>query len=164
VAVETLGKEAGVWCKHSKPGKGCLIHGSHPDQCSGFQCLYLEDQTLGEEWKPSRCKFVVRGDDKPGTIIIDVDPGYPTAWKAEPFYSQIKSWSHIARGGRGRVLIYLGRMAISVFPEEDIPIGNCDPGDILESGYRQGVNWLQPFIRITRGEITSERLGSVYRS
>jgi hypothetical protein len=32
MAVEALGKPAGSWCSHCKPGRGCLIYETRPEE------------------------------------------------------------------------------------------------------------------------------------
>jgi len=163
VAVESLNKPAGSWCKHAKPGNGCGIYGSHPAQCQGFKCLWLEDPSLSDEWKPNKIRFVVRADGNDSAIAIDVDPAMPDAWRKQPYFNEIKSWSQIAVGGRGRVLVYVGAKTYVVFPEEELFLGDVDVGDYLSTGYRRGEGWRQPFATVRRGLLEREVLGQVRR-
>ena len=127
-------KPANVWCSHVVKGKGCGIHAERPLGCRDFFCLWSFATPLGENWRPDRCKFVMR----PGPteeVVIDVDPGFPNAWKEEPFYSQIKTWS-VRRLPPHRMVIVrsAGRLAV-VFPEGEIDLGPERPYDPISSGY-----------------------------
>ena len=46
MAIEELAKPAGQWCRHCKPGRGCLIYDSRPAECSAFDCLWLIDAAV----------------------------------------------------------------------------------------------------------------------
>ena len=148
VAVESIEKAAGKWCEHARPGAGCGIYGSHPEQCRGFICLWLEDPSMPDAWKPNKSKLVIRADGSEMAVAVDVDSAYPNAWRKEPFYSEIKQWSRIAWGGKGRVVVYVGDRAWVIFPEEDLSVGKVQPGDYLYCGYRRGGGWMAPFASV----------------
>ena len=39
-----------------------------------------------EEWRPSRCKLVLRVESDGKLIAVHVDPSDPTAWRREPYF------------------------------------------------------------------------------
>ena len=133
-AIEELNKAEHEWCRHFAKGVGCSIHPSRPDPCRNFQCLWTFAAPLDETWRPDRCKFVMR----PGLaeeVVIDVDPGFPNAWRQEPYYGQIKAWS-TRRAPPHRMFIIRagGRLAV-VFPEGEIDLGPERQNEPINSGY-----------------------------
>jgi hypothetical protein len=121
--VPVLSKPAGSWCTHCKPGKGCGIHATRPDYCRDFNCLWMMTETMGPEWKPERCRFVMTINPVHGAMVVQVDPGSPTAWRQEPYYAQLKVWAAAgAEQGRATV-VYVNRHATVVLPDRDVTIG-----------------------------------------
>jgi len=49
-----LDKEAGRYCKHCLPGKGCGIYETRFEVCRGFLCGWRLVPELGEEWRPDK--------------------------------------------------------------------------------------------------------------
>ena len=122
--VAEVQKAAGEWCSHCAPGRvGCTIYESRPPVCRDFHCLWLSTPELGPEWRPLTCKMVVlRAAHR---IIVMVDPGHPAAWRAQPYYKQLKDW---ARAGvdaqpRQQVLVYLKTRVIVVLPNKEVDLG-----------------------------------------
>jgi hypothetical protein len=68
-----LDKEAGRYCQHCLPGKGCGIYETRPEVCRGFLCGWRRVPQLGEEWRP----------DKSGILMLtqEVDK-LPEAYRA----------------------------------------------------------------------------------
>lgn len=89
--VVSLAKPPGRWCEHARAGAGCAVHGSHPDDCRAFACGWLQWGELGEAWRPSTARFLIRNEPSQGRLCIDVDPGRPDAWKAAAYYPTIKA-------------------------------------------------------------------------
>jgi hypothetical protein len=91
MAIETLAKPAGKWCQHCQPGRGCNIHPERPAECRDYSCLWLLDDRLGPQWKPSKSKLVltVSADG----IEIRCDPGFPEAWRKPAYRDQIAQWA-----------------------------------------------------------------------
>jgi len=159
--VESLNKPAGQWCVHVLKGRGCGIHGRHPDDCRSFRCGWLDSPELGPEWKPEISRFVVRDERDQRRICIDVDPGYPGAWKAPAYYPLIKQWSRSVRDQSGCVLVYVGDTTIVVFPEEDIALGPLPSGPELVVGYLKGRGYRRPLVRrMVDGLVATEWLGT----
>jgi hypothetical protein len=59
IGVAALAKPLGVWCRHCVPRDGCAIYESCPDECRAFDCGYLQEPSLGPEWKPSESKIAL---------------------------------------------------------------------------------------------------------
>lgn len=142
-AIAELAKPAGQWCQHVRQGKGCGIHGSHPFECQAFRCGWLQMEYLGDEWKPSNAKFILRVEDAAGKMVVALDEGHPNAWRAEPYYTMIKHWS-----AQGAVLVSLGNRTMVVFPEEEVDIGETDQGDLIRIGYRDNGPMRRPWVGV----------------
>jgi hypothetical protein len=97
LGIAELGKPKGVWCGHCDIGVGCRIYAMRPPSCGEFHCGFLTLGTLKEAWRPSKCKIVVAAEAGGRRLAAYVDPGRPDAWKAEPYYSQLKEWARLAR-------------------------------------------------------------------
>lgn len=156
LAVDELPKPAGTWCAHVVKHKGCGIYQDRPGACRVFNCHFLADETLGEVWRPSHARFFIHADGDARTYCVEVDPGSPLAWKAEPYHSQLRRWAERARTGEGRVLVYVGEHAFAVFPERDIDLGQTHRGDLVTTGYRRGPGGSAPFARVERGGVVTE--------
>jgi hypothetical protein len=87
MAIEELEKPAGRWCQHCRPGRGCLIYADRPAECRAFSCLWLLDERFGPHWRPSQSKMVLT--TSADGIQIRCDPGFPDAWRKQPFHSEI---------------------------------------------------------------------------
>src|SRR5262249_52288497 len=131
MTVEELNKPNGQWCPHCIKGRGCAIYPDRPNDCRTFNCGYLLWPELGEHWFPARSKLVVRL--RPGKeIIIHVDPGVPSAWRAEPYYSEIRSMAVNAAGTAFTVFVQIGRRVIAVFPDREVDLGVVAPDERVE--------------------------------
>jgi hypothetical protein len=88
-------KPADEWCKHCTPGRGCSIYEERPRVCRDYYCDWLVDKRLDDKWKPDRSKMIVHHNWKDGTLFrrIFVDASYPSKWREEPYYSDVKNMS-----------------------------------------------------------------------
>lgn len=127
--VPPVGKPAGAWCRHCTPGRGCGIWETRPDQCRHFDCLWLTQGWLGPEWKPERAKFVITLEQASRFMLVQVDPGAPKAWRAEPYYSQLRRWAVAAVPEHRLVVVFVNRSATVVLPERDLELGIVGPQD-----------------------------------
>jgi hypothetical protein len=164
--VAELRKPANLWCEHVVKGRGCAIHETRPPICRGFQCRWTYDQTLGDAWKPDRCKFILSHSISGLGLWINVDVSTPDAWRREPFYSQFKSWSRVAATGKGYVAVCVGERVWVIFPEEDVETPGLEKEMDLKVGYRHTRGYARPIVlvRAPDGQI-AEYLGqtSVFR-
>ena len=78
---------------------------------------------LGEHWRPSHSKLVVAIKPDGMEIVFHVDPGVPNAWRAEPFYSEIRSMAGNALGSAYTIFVQIGRRIIVVFPDREVDVG-----------------------------------------
>jgi len=164
--IDELKKPPNQWCSHVMKGGGCSIYDSRPAEvCGAFKCHWLFDESLGEEWKPQRSKFIVHAGTGGHVVWINVDVTQPLAWKKEPYYSRIKTWSGIARTGKGYVAVIIGKRFYVVFPEEDLEISGFEPGAAdISVGYRNTDGWSRPLVKMyNREESVQEFLGLPFR-
>lgn len=108
VTVAELGKPSGTWCGHCNPGKGCAIHATRPDVCRTWNCFWLIEPNLGPQWRPDRCKMVLLADGRTRRMFVRCDPGFPQAWRKEPYHAQIRQWASRAGPAGGEVFIGVG--------------------------------------------------------
>jgi hypothetical protein len=111
-SIAALKKPADTWCTHCRPGNGgCLIYANRPSACRMFNCGWLNPFSwdgvlpITEEWFPARCHFYLAYDDMM-CVVVSVDPDFPDAWRAEPYYSAL--WASPCPV----VLIRIGRRSI----------------------------------------------------
>ncbi|MBI1360298.1 MAG: hypothetical protein GC155_08450 [Alphaproteobacteria bacterium] len=113
-AVEALAKPPQTWCDHCDIGAGCRIYDARPEECRTFYCGWVLDASIPEDWRPERCRMVVKFE--PRRIVIHVDKDRRDAWRREPFNSQIRRWAEMALAQRGEVIVRDGRDVFQVFP------------------------------------------------
>jgi hypothetical protein len=159
--IEALQKPMGVWCPHVVKGRGCGIYEDRPLPCRQFECLWLSASDVPDHWRPDKSKMVLAGDETGTLISVIVDDAYPNAWKAEPFYSDLKS---LARQMRWRVQVLTAKHGWVIFPEEDLFLGERKTDDsIVAFGYKQLPMMRQPAVTVRHGDGTeTEFLGAMY--
>ena len=127
MAIEELAKAAGSWCPHCKPGIGCRIYADRPTECQTFNCLWLIDDRLDHRWKPIKSKLVLTTSQD--GIEIRCDPGFPGAWRKEPFRSEIHSWAVSAEPHDGTALVIVGYKMTLVTPDREFDLGVVRPDE-----------------------------------
>jgi hypothetical protein len=130
IAVEDFAKPPGVWCRHCVRGKGCGIYETRPADCRTFFCEWMLSPSLGPEWKPERAKFaLVIGEG--GHLTAFVDPGFPGAWRASPYFEMLKRWSRDgARAAPPRIVtLRIGTRVIVLLPDREIDVGHVGPDE-----------------------------------
>ena len=142
--VDEFDKPPGVWCRHCAPGRGgCTIHESRPSVCRNYYCGWLMSASLGPEWQPSVCKMLINFETDQLRVSVHVDPGHPTAWRREPYYSQFKQWSRQFEGKKV-IVVFVKRRANLVLPDKDMDLGELEPDDniqIFSQMTPQGRTW-----------------------
>ena len=118
LSVEELETPPLAWCPHCAVKTGCTIYEDRPTECRQFFCEYLLDATLGEHWRPSRCKMVVALEDHLNHLVIHTDPARPHVWREEPYYSDIRRWARAAARKQRQVIVWEGDRKIVVSPHE----------------------------------------------
>jgi len=91
---------------------------------------------LGDEWFPRRCKMVLRqvpltADELQTRIQVYVDPSSPSAWRREPYYSQLKKWARDGMKGilingvnhKRQVVIHIGDRGVVLLPDKEVDLG-----------------------------------------
>ena len=130
IAVTAFGKLPGVWCQHCVRGKGCGIYETRPADCRTFFCEWMLEKGLGPEWKPERAKFaLVMGEGAHLTAFVD--PGFPSAWRAAPYFETFKRWSlEGARAAPPRIItIRVGARVTIILPDREIDVGHVGPNE-----------------------------------
>ncbi|MFD1704535.1 hypothetical protein ACFSCV_16125 [Methylopila henanensis] len=133
MAISALGKPMGRWCPHCAPGRGCGTYETRPEECRTFHCLWLSRETLGPEWRPDRAKFVIYGSPERDALIVQVDPGAPSAWRRDPYHPTFRAWSRAAAAERQHLVVMVGEQATVILPDRDVPLGPVRPGDRILS-------------------------------
>jgi hypothetical protein len=125
--IEELAKPAGAWCPHCKPGRGCLIYPDRPGECRSFSCLWLLNELLDQHWKPSKSRFVLTTSED--GIEIRCDPGFPDAWRKEPYRSEIREWAVSGETLDVTVVVMTGQKMILVTPDREFDLGIVQPDE-----------------------------------
>jgi hypothetical protein len=129
-------KPAGVWCGACSPGRGCKIYDTRPKECRDFSCWWLINPDLGPEWKPERSKIVIVADEE--NLYLRCDPGFPEAWRKEPYYSTILKWAAKAEPVLGAILVYVGAETKLIVADGVFVLGQVSPNDRLDRSYELG--------------------------
>jgi hypothetical protein len=94
LSVPAAGKPEHDWCKHCRPGHGCKIYDTRPEECAHYGCLWLIRPDWGDEWFPAKAKIIAdlykHKDDGNTYCRFHIDPAFPNRWREEPYYSWIK--------------------------------------------------------------------------
>jgi hypothetical protein len=145
IRVDAFAKPPGTWCSHCSPGRGgCAIYDARPAECRDFYCGFMTSPGLGEEWRPSRCKLVLRLESDGRLIAVHVDPSDPGAWRREPFFQRLKQFAIKGAAAKQRVVVYIKNRVIVIFPNKEVEVGTMNPGDqlvIRETGGPNGRDW-----------------------
>ena len=134
LAVKEIDKPAGTPCRHCEEGRGCQIYSTRPKACRAFNCYFLTNPKLREEWRPSKSRIVLVVDPDGQCIAAYVDPERPGAWRREPFYSMLKSWAKdaLSRPGQmGQVLVCIGKRTFVIFPDRNVDMGEVESDEIV---------------------------------
>ncbi len=131
IGINELNKPQNQWCPHCLRHSGCKIYNSRPNECRTFNCDWLVNTKIGDEWQPMRSKMVLHlvVDGNMSKLVIHVDSGSPLAWQKEPYYGQIKTWAQNIEKQNGLVNIYIGKRVIVVLPNKDVDLGIFNLGD-----------------------------------
>jgi hypothetical protein len=145
IRVDAFAKPPGTWCSHCAPGRGgCAIYGDRPAECRDFFCAWMVSPTLGDEWRPSKCKIVLRVESEGNLIAAHVDPSDPTAWRRAPYFEKLKQFAIRGADANQRVIVYIKDRVIVILPNKEVEVGTMNPGDHLvvrEIGGPNGRDW-----------------------
>jgi hypothetical protein len=129
--VQEIAKPGGQWCQHCTTGVGCGIYAARPRACSAYVCGYLTISELGPEWKPATSRLVLPATVLDGSIIIQVDPARPDAWKKQPYYAELQKWAERALAHNQRVVVYAARRSIVILPDHAADLGDVRPEELI---------------------------------
>ncbi len=124
--IDELDKPMGAWCRHFKAGVGCGIHGSHPQPCRVFQCMWLISPTMPDQVRPDRSKVVITLEDGGAHIIARADPADPGAWRREPIHGQLRRWATDSWFKGRTIWAMVDRRTWLIAPDRDIDLGETD--------------------------------------
>jgi hypothetical protein len=132
--IDELAKPTGQWCTHCKPGRGCGIYPDRPQTCRVFHCLWITQAALGPEWRPDKCKMVLMAIAG-GRTVIKCDPGFPQAWRKQPYYAHIRSWADRAGPQGGEVLVCVGHDITVLARDRELHVGIVAEEDGFATDY-----------------------------
>jgi hypothetical protein len=126
-------KPAGKWCAHCRPGNGCDAHAARPVSCRGFYCEWITSKGLGPEWKPERCKFVL-SKTREGNLTAHVDPGFPNAWRATPYYQNFRIWAAeaVKKTPLHVVSVMVAERVTVVLADSEVELGRIAPDEFVQ--------------------------------
>jgi hypothetical protein len=96
-----------------------------PAECRSFSCLWQIDDRFDQRWKPSRSKFVLTTSED--GIEIRRDPGFPDAWRKEPYRSAVQEWAVSGETHDVTVVVAVGQKMILVTPDREFDLGVVGP-------------------------------------
>ena len=126
LGIPELDKPKDSWCPNFAAGIGCRVYEDRPPSCHNFSCRWLNDTSLGPEWKPSVCKMVL--DSRPRMLTVHVDPAVSRPWRAEPYYSVLKRLSAQGLTRNVIVLVIEKRRSLVMLPDREVDLGVLAPG------------------------------------
>lgn len=112
---------------HCTPGRGCAIYADRPAECASFSCLWLVNDLIDEAWKPNRSKLVLTTSDD--GIEVRCDPGFPDAWRREPYASDIRAWALEGENSDMTVIVIVGQRVTLVTPDREFDLGVVAPDE-----------------------------------
>jgi hypothetical protein len=62
-------------------------------------------------------------------IALHVDPSRPSAWREEPYRSQLKEWAVLAAESSQQLVIYVQNRVIVLLPNKEVDLGIMKRGD-----------------------------------
>ncbi|MCP3388751.1 hypothetical protein NLM27_08155 [Bradyrhizobium sp. CCGB12] len=127
MAIEALAKPVNAWCQHCGPGRGCAIYAGRPTECEDFACLWLASDPLDERWKPNRSKLVLTTSED--GIEVRCDPGFPDAWRRDPYAGEIRAWAAEGETNDMTVVVIIGQRMILITPDREFDLGIVGPDE-----------------------------------
>lgn len=121
--VPELNKPGGTWCKHCVGHVSCGIHPTRPQVCRDFYCFYLREPVIPDYWKPNQSHMVIVMDYSGMRTVVHVDPDHPEAWKREPYYRDLKTWSRNHIQTDRQVHVRVGTNCFAILPDRDVDLG-----------------------------------------
>jgi hypothetical protein len=89
--------------------------------------VWLTDPWFGEYWKPNRSKLVLTLSED--GIEIRCDPGFPDAWRKQPFRSEIARLAQAGEAEDVTVLVIVGQRMTLVTATSEFDLGVVGSGE-----------------------------------
>ena len=96
-------------------------------ECQTFSCLWLVDDQFDQHWKPSKSKLVLTTSED--GIEVRCDPGFPNAWRKEPFWSEIREWAISGETHDVTVVGIVGQRMTLITPDREFDLGIVGPDE-----------------------------------
>ena len=90
---------------------------------------------FGPEWKPDRSRIVINVNRQGNGLEFQCDPGFPEAWRKEPYHGEIRRLAADAIKNDGIIVVRAGRKAIVVSADGEFPLGELGEGDEVALDY-----------------------------
>jgi hypothetical protein len=110
--IEAFSKPADTWCEHCNQ-TGCRIYETRPDLCRDFLCLWMTRQ-VADHWQPQRSHMLVYAQGAQLTVLVD--PDHPSAWRAQPYFSDLQDWAKGAEEAGRYVILFCGDEVVKIEP------------------------------------------------
>jgi hypothetical protein len=98
-------------------------------------CGWLTNPRFGPEWKPDRSKIVITVDHDGNGLDFQCDPGFPEAWRKEPYHNKIRNLAALAAKHDGMISVTSGRNLIVVSFEGEFLLGEVGNDDEIIREY-----------------------------
>ena len=136
LGIGELDKPKGVWCPHCSTRRSCDTYETRPEECRTFNCGYLTNPNVGEEWKPTKSKLILVSDMGGNRLTVQVHPSRPDAWRKEPYYSALKNWARKVAPQFGQVIARVGSHTTMILPDRDVDLGDVDADHFVVTAER----------------------------
>ncbi len=147
--IPPLNKPYNTWCTHCSSRTSCDIHATRPDMCRDFQC-YFTLSDLGEEWRPSKSRFIISFQGE--TMVIAVDPSRPDTWRKAPYIANISHWS-----SQVTVHVKVGITTYVVFPDHVDDVGEVtDDHQIMTISEQTPTGIHKRAVRILKSDVPAD--------
>lgn len=154
-AIKEVEKKDGEWCQHCSTRQRCDIYTTRPEVCRTYFCYYMLS-TLGEEWRPTKCKFMISMMIN-GSVQVSVDPARPDAWKKEPYFSSMRQWA-----AQRRVVVLVGLHAFAVYPDRIDDLGMLgDDYFLAEKSEPTPAGIVKRTVKVHRKDLPASALAAV---
>jgi hypothetical protein len=74
-------------------------------------------------------KMVLAAEGDGNKLTVYVDPGFPTNWRKEPYYSQLGDLAINMAQQQKQLLVRINDRVIVLLPNKEIDLGRCDKED-----------------------------------
>lgn len=122
--IKALDKPGGEWCPHCSTRQKCDIYLTRPPTCDTFNCGYITQPGVGEEWKPTQSRMIINFSGDAQHVFLIVDPARPDAWRKAPYYQQMKQWAQANNGTGKQIIVSINKRYIVIFPDREVDLGN----------------------------------------